>query len=844
MTGSPARSLARGARVALAIGMLVVIAAISAGPARAAGPAPSTITIEPLSPVTIGQEVLVIAHFTSKGSPVTSRLLTLSLDGKELRTGSVDSKGMAVIPIRPAELSEAHSARVTVSYPGSHALAAASASATLVVRPAVVTITTVPALDGIPIRVGDLNATTKDGVATFKVPKVGTYQIAPDIAAAATDSVRADFVRWSDNIFTATRNVQVDGDLSLQLGLHIAYRVSLTFTSSTGTFINPQAIQSVTLTSSSGAQMVVTNYQNLWLEAGTAVKRQDLLEASPRTWRLLDVQMAGTNVVNRGQQRLEPAPNAIFELNVLLYNLQVAAHDALFGTNLDGSIQLDYPDGTNVTAQLTGPDASASFSQLPRGDYVLRLRTAGILSPTPVVLSSDQSTVIRVLTYVDLVVFGTLGLLLVLVLLWFGRREVLVRSWAEARALPGRGADRLVQAAHGGGAAARSTALAAFQVASARLGRQGLAGRAAGGMRMRGEALRSYATRTLVSARGRMHDELLRVRGAPPASASAPAPTPSSRPARSRPSRASRSSSGARAPAASAPSRRTRASTGSAAGPASRAKADTVRATGSTKATNAAKDTKKAGVAKGRRAASATPAQSTKAAKTAKDTKKAGVAKAGSARATRSTKAVKTAKDTKKAGVGKCRSAGPATAAGSMKGARPTTTARTGRLATGTKATRPARAGKAAASTRAGARPSTTRARKPAASAGPGRRSTRAAAAPRGRANGKSAAGGAAKRTPGPRPAPATPHRARAGRPALTVLGPMDGPELPGKAASVAEIILGTFKPDIVVNGYEPAPPGDITPREHPSECPSCRRPVPERALFCRSCGARLSQVG
>ena len=124
---------------------------------------------------------MVKARLTSNGAPVTSRLLELLLDGKTLRTASVDSNGSALLPIRTGELVKAHQATVTVLFSGGAALAPAAGSAVLNVLPARLTIRTVPAIDGIPIDVGTLKATTANGgVAVFAIPKLGTYRANAD----------------------------------------------------------------------------------------------------------------------------------------------------------------------------------------------------------------------------------------------------------------------------------------------------------------------------------------------------------------------------------------------------------------------------------------------------------------------------------------------------------------------------------------------------------------------------------------------------------------------------------------------------------------------------------------
>lgn len=414
-------------RVAAGALFLCLASSLSAPTARAAAPAPSAVSIRVPEAAVIGEEVSVSAQLTSDGKPVASRLLVLMLDGVRLRTASVDGNGRAQIPVRRGELAVAHLARLTVAFAGSSVLGASSASAIVDVRPARITIETVPASDNISVTLGELHTVTKGGIATFNVPKLGRYSLAMSTGETIGPDVRADFIRWGDNVFAPTRPFVVDGDASLQLGLHIAYRASFQFRDTNGRPVDRRDVESLTLTSTGGTELALTEYQDVWLEAGTAVQRATGLENSQRNWRVLKVEIKGTNVVNRGQQRVDPRPAGVSTVEVLLYDLSVEAHDALFGIQISGSLQLEYPDGSIRDVELTEA-AGAQFLRLPRGNYTLRLHAGGLGAPTPVVLSRDQVASIRVITYADIGLFAAFILSALAALLWFGRRNQLQAS--------------------------------------------------------------------------------------------------------------------------------------------------------------------------------------------------------------------------------------------------------------------------------------------------------------------------------------------------------------------------------------------------------------------------------
>lgn len=406
-------------------GLLLAVA--HPGASRGAQPVPTAIDVVVPQVSKLGQDVAVRVRVTAAGSPVTSRLVQLLLDGRQLRNGSLDGNGSVVIPIHGKELTFAHKALITVAFRGGAGLGASQTSREVTVTPALITVQTVPAVDGIPMNLGTQRVLTQKGIATFQVSRAGSYVLSPDVSALDQSEMRAGFVRWADNVYTPERPIVVVGDETLVLGLQLAYRGSFRFVNSAGNEIPASSIQSITLTSTGGSEQTLTSFNNVWLDAGTAVKQLDTLTASPRTWRLLEVQMAGTNVVNRGQQRITPAPGATWTVELLLYDLQVQARDAIFGNAIGGELSLVYPDGSVRVTQLGKDGSGIDYPQLPRGDYTLRLKVAGLGAPTPVALSRDQTAVIRVITYLDLGILG-FGLLVAMgAMAWFGRRHQLIR---------------------------------------------------------------------------------------------------------------------------------------------------------------------------------------------------------------------------------------------------------------------------------------------------------------------------------------------------------------------------------------------------------------------------------
>ena len=429
-------------------------------PARTMGasPGPTELTLTVPDKTKIGQDAIVEARLTSGGVPVTSRRVSFFLGDTPLGASSVDANGVADFRIRGSLLSKAGQASVRAAFEGSLSLYGSEATGVLNLTPAEITIRTVPAIDGIPILLGKQKGVTRGGgVVTFAVPATGTYDVVPDMQASSNVATRTDFVKWGDNVFTPTRTLAVEGDAVLELGLHIAHRGSFRFLDQNGNPVDSSRIQRMTLTSTGGTEQTLTTFDEVWLEAGSVATRLNGLGVTQRNWRVLSVQIAGTSVVNRGQQHLVPTPNAVWKIVVLLYDLKVAPVDALFGTNVHGTVDLKFPDGTVQTESIDAASPTLAFASLPRGSYELRLHTAGLGAPTPVALSRDQTASIRVITFVDLGVLGSVMLAGIASLLWIGRRQQIfasagsMKAWSSGagRSLSrrvGSGAGRLIAA--------------------------------------------------------------------------------------------------------------------------------------------------------------------------------------------------------------------------------------------------------------------------------------------------------------------------------------------------------------------------------------------------------------
>jgi phospholipase C len=269
------------------------------------------------------------------------------------------------------------------------------------------TIRTVPAVPGMRFELdGRRFVADRSGRAT---PPAALRRGGASLRALDTEiapGVRARFDRW----YSGRRIAAIE--------LH--HRVEISFDDLTANAVDPDAVASLTLRGSHGSRHVLADPRSVWLQ-GNRVVPESQGRTSTRLYYTADrVLVAGSNVVNRGQQRFFPAASRTMRVRLLLYAVRVTVRDALLGFPIGSAIRLEYPNGREGRVAL-GPNADLTLKSLPRGNYRVSVEALGITSSRPVALSRDQEVNLRVISWLDIVVV-LLGLAAVALGLLFIRR--------------------------------------------------------------------------------------------------------------------------------------------------------------------------------------------------------------------------------------------------------------------------------------------------------------------------------------------------------------------------------------------------------------------------------------
>jgi hypothetical protein len=126
---------------------------------------------------------------------------------------------------------------------------------------------------------------------------------------------------------------------------------------------------------------------------------------------------------------------------VLLYAVRFTANDALFGFPIGNGILMEYPDG-DVQTYTFDPEHGYEMEGLARGIYRVTVTGAqGYAPPTPIALSRTQDVELMVFSYLDMGFLATIGLLLSVGLLAYGRPYIFKQIWDFRKRLIPKGRD-------------------------------------------------------------------------------------------------------------------------------------------------------------------------------------------------------------------------------------------------------------------------------------------------------------------------------------------------------------------------------------------------------------------
>ncbi len=389
----------------------------------------TTLTFQAPTPVSVGNPAIVVLQLiSSKGEPVVDQSVELFVNGEHERRARTDSEGNVSFKVRR---DEAGTYALSAKFKGSRApsLGSSNATADLVVTPALIEVHTTPSLPNIRFALDDRVFSSDDyGVARIEVPKAGKYQLELLPLETNDPDIQMAFGRWADDYFLPSREIEIPLKKPLEVGLEVSYQAVQTFVDLQGKPVDLSRITSITLKGSNGATFTFEDNLPHWLPAGRVIRLNNGLEETKILYSVISVIIDGSNVVSQAQQRFYVHANDVWTVKLLLYSAGFTARDALFRFPIGTGIHMEYPDGDVQTFNFNSNQEHTSTG-LARGIYrVTVIGAKGFAPPTPIALSRNQDVELMVFSYLDMGVLLSIGVVLALGLLFFGRPHLMMQT--------------------------------------------------------------------------------------------------------------------------------------------------------------------------------------------------------------------------------------------------------------------------------------------------------------------------------------------------------------------------------------------------------------------------------
>ena len=407
----------------LALGLLVGFS-LHAQAARAVPKFATVLLITNIPTITLGQPFIVSGTLqVAKGGPVAKlakRDVLITINGVKLGQAHTDANGN--FQRKFAKVSKAGTYTITFSTKTTHYLVGTTASTSLEILPVDVHVQTVPAIAGIEFSLGGQQFFSgADGVAHVKVGESGNYQLTVLPDKYSNPNQRIQFARWLDEVYKPTETVKVPSTKVLEVGLNVYQQVGESFVDLSGFPVNPERVKDFTIRSAQGDLFTFTDGKPAWIPATRVARFQNGLIVTNLQYSVINMQVDGSNVVNKSQQRFFVHPNDDWKIALILYTLNIRANDGLFRSSVGTSVSLVYPDGHSQNYPLD-QNGTVGIHALARGNYTVQvLNSKGLKQIIPVALSRSQTVDINVPTHLDLAVILGLGLLVGLSLILFPR---------------------------------------------------------------------------------------------------------------------------------------------------------------------------------------------------------------------------------------------------------------------------------------------------------------------------------------------------------------------------------------------------------------------------------------
>jgi hypothetical protein len=277
-----------------------------------------------------------------------------------------------------------------------------------------ITLETVPALRGIPVVFDGRVYRTNHGGRLYLPPSKTSLRgriFVRDVRLPGR--IKATFARWYGNLDRPSNLIRA--------ALDIHYLVRWRFTDLQKRPVRFGRVTSISFKASHGHvhKFDTDDFGRWhWFQGSRVISTPEGPRSKDLYYTVEKVIVDDSNVVNRAQQRFEPAHRRQLAVKLLFYKAEFNASDALFKFPIGRGVKLTFPNGT-IKRYEFGPGAKLTVDRLPRGHYWVVVDGPGLSFLRPLTMSKNQRMPLEVLSWFDIAfVIGVLiaiaiGLLLV-----------------------------------------------------------------------------------------------------------------------------------------------------------------------------------------------------------------------------------------------------------------------------------------------------------------------------------------------------------------------------------------------------------------------------------------------
>jgi hypothetical protein len=403
--------------------MIALVCLVDTAQVLAWVPNASALTIEPLAPITIGAPAILRVRLNDATgqAPLARRIVRIFVDGVAERPYRTDEFGAATIATLPIATSGTH--RIEVVFGGTPKLPGARAAIDLVVKPARLTIQTVPPLPGAQFALaGQVVSADQQGTAHITVDRAATYRLTA-LPPPDSDDLRREWSRWSDAVFVPERDISIPKITWLQAGFNSYSHVRPQFTDRDGQAVEPGRITSLTVRNNLRRSYTFVPETAQWLPQSGIAYEQGRLRSMPITYTVESAIVDGSNVAQSDAGRVIAAGQP-WRIALQLYAISFTAIDSLMQQPIGTGIEVEYPLG-RLEYHSFGADHMVQLRGLAFGLYRARVVGSSGIAPIVLVRVPDQQIArLYTVSEVDLALWSLLLLELMLLfrVLWRAQR--------------------------------------------------------------------------------------------------------------------------------------------------------------------------------------------------------------------------------------------------------------------------------------------------------------------------------------------------------------------------------------------------------------------------------------